>query len=94
MTLPAGWLLELLSGSGAPIVRTKMPEVDLTPEEVGAALQRSPVTVRAYCSAGLFPGAYRLRARQWRVPVTALAAFQAAERKAHEDGKRAPACRR
>ena len=54
MTLPAGWLLELLSGFGAPAVPTQAPEVDLTPEEAGAALQRSPVTIRAFCRANLF----------------------------------------
>jgi hypothetical protein len=67
-------------------------EVDLTPEEAGAALHRSPVTVRAYCSAGLLTGAYRWRGRQWRIPRASLEALQAAERKAHETNtKRRPA---
>jgi hypothetical protein len=86
--VPRGWLLELLSGAGAPAAPTQALEMDLTPEEVGAALQRSPVTIRAFCRANLFPGAYRLRGRQWRIPRTALSAFQMTERKAYEDAKR------
>jgi hypothetical protein len=82
--VPRAWLLELLEGTEAPSAGAVPVDVDLTPEEAGAAFQRSPVTIRAYCNAGLIPGAYRLRERQWRIPRAALAAFQAAERKAHE----------
>lgn len=78
--VPRAWLLELLEGTEAPGVTSAPLEVDLTPEEVGAALHRSPVTIRAYCNAELIPGAYRLRGRQWRIPRAALEAFQAAER--------------
>lgn len=85
--VPRAWLLELLAGSEAPRMPPVAIEMDLTAAEVGAALHRSPVTVRAYCSAGLFKGAYRMRGRQWRVPRTALESFQAAERKAHGNTK-------
>lgn len=48
---------------------------DRTVEQVAAALHRGPSTVRGWCSAGRFPGAYRLAHREWRIPPAALAAF-------------------
>jgi hypothetical protein len=83
LPLPREWVLELLAGVPAPQPATTPLTVDLTPEEAGAALQRSPVTIRAYCSAGLFKGAYRFRGRQWRIPRASVETLQAAERKAH-----------
>jgi hypothetical protein len=78
--VPRAWLLELLEGTEAPRASRAPLELDLTPEEAGAALHRAPVTIRAYCNAGLVPGAYRLRGRQWRIPRAALEAFQETER--------------
>jgi hypothetical protein len=78
--VPRAWLLDLLEGAEAPRPTSAPLEMDLTPEAAGAALHRSPVTIRAYCNAELFPGAYRLRGRQWRIPRAALEAFQAKER--------------
>lgn len=46
--------------------------VDLTTEDVGAQLGRSPSTIRAWCASGRIPGAYRLHAREWRVPPASL----------------------
>ena len=89
--VPRAWLLELLIGAERPQAAPTLPLADLTPEEVGAALHRSPVTVRAYANAGLFTGAYRLRGRQWRIPRAALEAFQAAEAKAHRQRRPAAA---
>jgi hypothetical protein len=83
LPVPREWILELLSGAETPKATTTALELDLTPEEAGAALHRSPVTIRAYCNAGLFRGAYRMRGRAWRIPRTSLDAFQVAERKAH-----------
>ena len=83
ISLPVASLLELLEPAQPRDLAKNGPEVDLTPDEVGAALRRSPVTVRGYCSPGLFEGAYRMRGRQWRIPRQALETFQAAERKAH-----------
>jgi hypothetical protein len=80
--VPRAWLLEILEGTEAPGATSAPLGMDLTPEEAGAALHRSPVTIRAYCNAGLVPGAYRLRGRQWRIPRAALEAFQEAERAA------------
>jgi excisionase family DNA binding protein len=86
--VPRAWLLELLAGVPSPQQAPGAIEIDLTPEEAGSALQRSPVTIRAYCAAGLLPGAYRMRGRQWRIPRTALEAFQAAERRANRRTRR------
>jgi hypothetical protein len=92
LPVPREWVLELLSGAETPKATTTPLELDLTPEEAGAALHRSPVTIRAYCNAGLFRGAYRMRGRQWRIPRAALEGFLAAERRTHEGhSKRRPA---
>ena len=91
LTLSRDSLLQLTDCSGGPVAESapagRLPEADLTPEEFGAVLHRSPVTVRSYCNAGLLPGAYRLRGRQWRIPRAALEEFQESERKAHETGR-------
>lgn len=36
--------------------------------------------MRAWLEAGRFPGAYKLRGRDWRVPPDAVEAFKARER--------------
>jgi hypothetical protein len=85
VTLPREALLELLGGAVAPEPTARAAvELHLTLDEAGAALHRSPVTLRGYCAAGLFKGAYRMRGRQWRIPRAALEAFQAAEQKAYK----------
>jgi hypothetical protein len=71
LPVPREWVLELLGGLDVPKPTATALELDLTPEETGAALHRSPVTIRAYANAGLFKGAYRLRGRQWRIPRAA-----------------------
>lgn len=81
--MPRDWVLELLQGFQCHPKPPTVIEVDLTPEEVGEALHRSPVTIRSYCNAGLFRGAYRLRGPQWRTPRASLETFQAAEQKTH-----------
>jgi hypothetical protein len=90
--VPVAWLCELLAGAETARTAPALPEMDLTLEEAGVVLHRSPVTVRGWCNTGLIEGAYRLRHRQWRIPRGALRAFQAAELKAHQaNGKK---CRR
>lgn len=42
--------------------------VDLTVHDVAALLDRAPSTIRTWCGAGRFPGAYRLQGREWRIP--------------------------
>ena len=79
--VPREWLLELLerprAGESAP---ADAPRVDLTVEQVAKAFSRSPVTVRAWCAAGLLVGAYRMHGREWRIPPAAVEALQAAQR--------------
>lgn len=101
--VPRAWLMELLEpATGAVNARIRpagaselLPPMDLTPEEAGAALHRSPVTIRAWCAASLLKGAYRLRGRQWRIPVKTLETFQATERaRPVQPWKRKPSQRR
>ena len=58
MSLPREWVQRILDCgevANEPASVARLAEVDLTLEEVGAVLQRSPITIRAYCNAGLFP---------------------------------------
>lgn len=48
-------------------------------EAAGKALGRSSSTVREYARAGLLPGAYRQRGREWRIPQDAIRRFQQKE---------------
>jgi excisionase family DNA binding protein len=48
---------------------------DLSIGEVAERTRRADSTVRAWLNHGLFPGAYKLRGRDWRIPQTALQAF-------------------
>lgn len=41
---------------------------DLSVQEVAELLGRAPSTIRGWIGEGLFPGAYRLRGREWRIP--------------------------
>jgi helix-turn-helix protein len=66
-------LLTTNGGDGA------VPDGPLTVAQVAAQLHRSPSTVRAWCAAGRFVSAFKLSARDWRVPVEALARFLAAQ---------------
>jgi excisionase family DNA binding protein len=60
---------------------------DLTVAELAAQFHRSPSTVRAWLEAGRFPGAYKLRDRDWRVPRAAITAFVEQQRApAHRAG--------
>jgi excisionase family DNA binding protein len=78
VSVPREWLLELLEGSS----RTPMPptHADLTVAELCARFGRKKSAVRAWLERGDFPGAYRLRGREWRIPPEALGAFEAAQR--------------
>jgi excisionase family DNA binding protein len=78
ISLPVDWLrqqletAEMVHGGtpgGAPALD------DLTVESAGKQLGRSASTLRTWCAAGLIPGAYRLRGREWRIPPAALQAM-------------------
>ncbi len=49
---------------------------DLSVAQLAERFGRSRSTVRGWLEAGRFPGAYKLRSRDWRIPPTAIAAFR------------------
>ena len=71
--VPAGALLELLD---VAVEVTTTPPADPTVEEISARYGRAPSTIRGWCEAGRFPGAYKL-GREWRIPAAGIAAFEA-----------------
>lgn len=76
--VPAAEVLSRLGDGGERPVPSVAPlEPDLTAEQAGEALGRSPSTVRAYAREGLLPGSYRQQGREWRIPATAIDAFRA-----------------
>jgi len=79
--VPAELLLELLgSESHAP---ANAVSSDLTVAQVAARYGRAPSTVRGWCEANRFAGAYRLNGREWRIPPSALESFDATQRRGH-----------
>lgn len=82
--VPVGWILERLHLLTKPERQSATMEIDLTVEEVAALLHKKPPTVRAYCGARLLPGAYRLNGKQWRIPRTAIEAFQHRQQKEYD----------
>ena len=83
--LPREALLEAL-GDG-PRQTDDSPEVaDLTIEQVARRFGRSRSTIRGWITTGKLAGAYRFRAREWRVPPAALLAFEEAERRGRPQG--------
>lgn len=75
--VPREWLLELLG----PAKASPAAEVaDSTVDDLARRYSRAASTVRGWIEAGQFPGAYRLRGREWRVPLSGLTAFEDHER--------------
>jgi hypothetical protein len=72
--VPREWLLDLLDGTTAPSNDVE-PTGDLTVSDIAARFGRTTTTVRGWLARGLFPGAYLLRGRSWRVPAGAVEAF-------------------
>jgi hypothetical protein len=83
--VPVGWVLERLSATQEHDRQPAEMEIDLTVEKVATLLDKKPSTIRAYCNARLFPGAYRLNGKQWRVPRSAITAFQRQQRQTHTE---------
>jgi hypothetical protein len=74
VTLPVNWLRQVLetdAESDLPVNSV----ADMSVIEVAEALNRSPATIRGWCSAGEVPGAYKLKGREWRVPLWGLREF-------------------
>jgi hypothetical protein len=72
-----GELLQVLGGEdGQPGVVSTL----CTVAEVALQLHRSPSTVRGWCEAGRFAGAFKLNGRDWRIPPAAVERFLDAQR--------------
>lgn len=78
--VPRDWVLEQLNAGveGGPAQPAPAPPriVDLTIRDVARAFGKSPSTVRAWVERGDFAGAYKLHGKQWRIPASAVDAFQ------------------
>lgn len=83
--IPRDWVLDQIRDVTGADVGDEL--ADLSVEEAGQLLARSPSTVREYCRAELLKGAYRQRGREWRVPRGAIRAFQRAEAAEQETPK-------
>jgi hypothetical protein len=74
VTIPRDWLAGEL-GAGADGAPTGGADTVLTVAQLAERLHRSPSTVRGWCEQSRFSGAFKLNGKDWRVPITALAAF-------------------
>lgn len=82
--VPRDWLLEQLTdpsaGAPAPAASAPAPLVDRTIRDLAHVFGKRPSTVRAWVEHGDFPGAYKLHGKEWRVPASAVEAFQDRQR--------------
>lgn len=66
-----------------------------TVADLAARFHRGASTIRGWLEAGRFPGAFKLRGRDWRIPPTAIRAFiQAQQENGAAAGARARSGRR
>lgn len=72
-------LLALASGQGERPAVASMPVADQSVEQLAGRFGRKRSTVREWCEHGLFPGAYKLREKEWRVPLAGVLAFEKQE---------------
>lgn len=79
------WVLELLEDGAEGSSRTPGPVVDLNVADLAMLFKKRPSTVRAWIERGDFPGAYKLNRKEWRVPASAVDAFQKAQRGRTDD---------
>lgn len=77
--VPVDWVIELLSDGLDGPTRATSPAVDLNVADLAMLFKKKPSTVRAWIERGDFPGAYKLHQKEWRVPRSAVDAFQAAQ---------------
>ena len=80
--LPVSRELVLALAADLPMLRPAavVPAVDQNVGQLALRFGRKDSTVREWCEAGLFPGAYKLRGREWRVPFAGVLAFEKQER--------------
>ena len=81
--LPRDWLLQRLteSPSSGPFPQGPNRLIDLSVRDLSQLFGKQPSTVRAWLERGDFPGAYKLHGKEWRVPVSAVEAFQDQQRR-------------
>jgi hypothetical protein len=92
MSVPREWVLELVDRLGSRHTDSGSP--DLTVTQVAERFGRAPSTVRGWVGRGLLVGAYRFQGREIRVPVAALAAFEASQRPGAAESSRPAVSRR
>jgi len=80
--LPRDWLLSRLSDRPAAAGGEPggVAVVDLSIADLARVFGKRPSTVRGWVERGQFPGAYKLHGKEWRVPRSAVAAFQDMQR--------------
>src|SRR6266516_561910 len=76
--VPRDWMLEQLGTS--PEASQSPALVDLTIGDLAQLFGKRPSTVRAWVERGDFPGAYKLHQKEWRIPPSAVEAFQDLQR--------------
>lgn len=75
--VPREVLLELLEAQGRAVQTSGMAPRDFTVADLCRIFNRKPSAVRAWLEGGEdFPGAYKLKNRDWRVPAAAVEAFR------------------
>jgi hypothetical protein len=82
---PREVLLALASAEAPAPGSPTISAADLSVAQLGVRFDRKPSTIRGWCELRLFPGAYKLRGRDWRVPMDGVEAF---EKKEQTQGKR------
>ena len=87
--VPRDWVLERLSrdipAASAAVTPAPPARVDLTIRDLAQLFGKRPSTVRPWVARGDFPGAYKLHGKEWRVPASAVEAFQNRQRRAKSD---------
>lgn len=82
--VPRDWLLEQLAGASSTPSES-LALVDLTIGELARLFGKRPSTMRAWVERGDFSGAYKLHGKEWRVPASAVEAFQNRQRRTKSD---------
>ena len=69
--VPVSWVRARLAEEGKEPAQGA-PVGDLSCADVGKMLDRTPGCIRGWCARGEIQGAYRLNAREWRIPPLSL----------------------
>lgn len=81
ITVRVSLLRALMASVEGTVTLMDPVEVDLTCEGVGGLLGRDASVIREWCREARFPGAYKLRGKEWRIPRQALNDFQREQQK-------------